>query len=139
MTNDNTNSEAGKFFTSDELKLIEKTRKYRIGILDAMTNNGKEMPTDTRIARVVNELSTSLDKQITDMATIRAKENENNANDNLAAMTASILGMLDEGAKKVTNRDIELKESFIPTDIVPGEGDITAKPLTMEEFKDEEN
>ena len=122
-------------FSEEEQALLEKSKNLRVTLVDNLIKNAD--PKDRNYgstARVANELLTSLDKQITDSATIRVKHQDVQNNE----ATADLVRQTLINSRKLKNttgvRNLELDPSLKLDNIVPGQTDINPGQLDPSEF-----
>ena len=142
MANENNiaiaNIESDGFFNSTEQAMMNKNLKIRDQIIDKMTGDGEDIPIDNSTIRVLKEVIESSDNAIIKTAELRARQDDNNK---LGAMTDVIAATLKQaatgaGSGEVVDRKVFVDDDFIPVDVVPGEMEISAKPLSLEDFGD---
>ena len=124
---------SNSIFTEDEEKILEMTKRVRIDILKNMTKGG--IPSNTAELRIINEVSTSLDKVVQDSASNRAKHNDvqNKEATNLL-VAAALRSVREKKPEHVQNRIIELGSEHTRDNVVPGEMDINPMPLDPADF-----
>jgi len=119
-------------FTSDEEELLKKTRKVRLDLIDSMTED--TVPTRSGDIRVLNETLDAMDRQILDIAKIKAKATEEDNNNKVTNMVVELLSRVSSNTPLARNSDISLPDEYIPVDVVPGELDINADRLELKDF-----
>ncbi len=132
-------NEAMDFFTTSESSLLKKTNEIRLNLIDDITADG--VPTRSGDIRVLNETLDAADRQVMEVAKIRAKQQEVEGNSKTIGMVVEILSRVSNGgATHLSNNDIALPDTFIPIDVVPGETDTGPEELELSTFiRSEEN
>jgi len=126
------NNEAG-LLSQEDLDLLRETRKVRMDLIKDMTVDG--VPTRSGDIRVLNETLDATDRQVMELAKLKAKQQENDTNNAAVGLVVEILNKVGaSGHKQLTNVEVELPDDFIPVDIVPGETDINAEELDLSNF-----
>jgi len=121
----------------DENKIIEKTRELRVKMIDEFINE-KGVPTNTKDMRVLNEIMNSLDAQVLGLVDRKLKKEENETNNDIKNEVIEVIKNLQSIHNQASNKQVELSEKYIPTDIVPGETKIEYEEIELEEIiKDE--
>ena len=126
-------------FTKEEQELLEFTKKIRVNTLNKMVENG--VPESTSEIRVLNELATSLDKQVNDNAANRLKHNDNNNKEAVLDLVSELIknSAIDKAnANKATEVDRVIPKELLPTDIVDGELDVGSQNLDPADYIVEE-
>ena len=128
--------ESSSIYTEDEETILNLTKKIRVDMVKHLTKDG--MPSNPGYARVINEISGSLDKQITDSANTRIKH-QDSANTKASAelIIAAIMSK-----KKTLPIDVDRKiemEDIIDVDVVSGQMEINPDKLNPSDFIDSEN
>ncbi len=126
------------FFTGEDLRLLDKTTNLREKMIDAITDNGNDIPDKTNELRILNELMMGLDKKVIDMSNIRAKVSKDQDD---TAYQELVIETLKEAAINKKNgtrsdEDILLPDNLIPVDIVDGEIEINPIELEVDDFID---
>jgi len=122
-------------FTDDEKEILELTKKVRIDALKSLTKNGS--PVKTNELRILNEISTSLDKVVQDSASNRLKsEDVKNSSATVDLVRETLLNAQKIKSKMTMNTVRELDSNFKLEHIVPGHTDINPGKLEPSEFID---
>lgn len=126
--------EESTIFDSEENRILNKTINIREKIVDQMAGVG--LPTKAHELLALNTILDAMDKQVMDKVKIRTKQEEENGKNKTIAMVAEILGRIDtkKGYVPLSNNDITLSDNFLPTDIVPGETEISPDKLSLADF-----
>jgi len=131
------NETNNSIYTEDELKILEKSKKVRIDLVDNMTKGG--VPDRVGDIRVLNEVVSGLEKSVHDSASNRLKFQDTQNQEAVAENVAELLKQISSKptlTQNVTN--VVLSDEFVPVDIVPGETDISPEQLEINKFTDEE-
>ena len=120
------------FTEENDIKRLERNKEVLDDLVDVLTKGGvPERSGDVRVLKEVIELSSKLTwDEINHRKNSKADEND-------AAIKASAIAIIRENMKnrKITkDKRLELEDAYIPTDIVPGETDITPEPLQIDDF-----
>lgn len=132
-------------YTEEELRLLAKTRKLREDIIDEVCADGKP-PSDSRSARLLNEIANSLDSQIDNIANARIKHSGAKDAEQVTSVVAGILKGI-KGGRVVIAGEIELEDGTVYSNreapVLPSEyeidsfveGELEQNPhrLTMED------
>jgi len=118
-------------FDKEEETLLKKTRDIRFKLIDDMTED--QLPTRSGDIRVLNETLDAADRQLIDLAKLKAKQQETEGNNKTIAMVSELLGRVATGAsmQQISNHAIDLPDDFIPIDIVPGEVETSPEELEL--------
>ena len=133
----NVNETNNSIYTEDELSILERGKKVRLSIVDNMTKDGM-VPDRVGDIRVLNEVVSGLEKSVHDSANNRLKLQDSQNQEAVAENVAELLKQM--AMKKPVNkgnRVIELSESFVPVDIVPGETEVSPEQLDIQDFTGE--
>lgn len=122
-------------FTDEERAILELTKKVRVDAIKSLVKNGS--PTRTNELRILNEISTSLDKVVQDSASNRLKSDDvKNSNATIDLVRETLLNAQRIKSKITINGPRELDNSFKLDNIVPGHTDINPGKLEPSEFID---
>lgn len=126
-----------KAFTPEEEEQLELTQRFRLKMLNDYTKDGEEMPEKVGDLRVVKELLSDIDEQVTKKSMARARVKEVDANVDAVAIAANVLNNPNrfKPAEDIDATDAELIDINIPDDIVPGEDAEKPEPLKLEDFQ----
>jgi len=125
--------------TEDENSVIFETREIRRKMINQyIEENG--IPTKAKDMRVLNEILNSLDNQVLGLVDRRLKNDENKNEKDLTNVIREIFLRADHELKQTSNlnKPRELEDTYIPTDIVPGETKIEYEEIELEEIIGEE-
>jgi hypothetical protein len=118
----------------DELEKLKKNQKVRDEMITTLTDGG--MPSSPRDVEVLLSVVNSSDDMIFKKATLKARDNANKTNENIADLAANLLLNISRNKNDVpaelTNPELGLE--FVPTDVVPGEMDQGVHDIDYEEF-----
>jgi len=129
------NTADSEIFLPDEHRLIQKTLSIREKIVDEMVKDG--VPTNSRDIRVLNEVLNSIDALVLGKADRRLKREENNSKSEMIEFVSSLLLTLEKKEKNIqVNREIELPDTEVLEDIVPGEDEFEYIELSLEEIRE---
>lgn len=125
--------------TDEELNRLEETRKYRLRIIENAFH-GESVPDSAKDIEAINGVLNSLDKNVMDLANARLKQAENMNKDAVLDIVASTLKSIQNDKLKYVNQDreVELDDKLVPTDMVAGETDITPETVTLDDIMKED-
>lgn len=128
---------AGDLYTEEELELLEKSKKLRVGLVDNLVIHADPTAKNyNSTARVVNELLTSLDKTIHDSANTRLKHQDSQNVGNMADIMAGIFKEIHtQNANAPKRETVILEDKFLPDNLVPGELSIEQPVLELKDFE----
>ena len=126
-----TNQE-NSFYTTDEERIRQKTKALREQMMDSITDDG--IPKKVGDLRILNEVMNSLDSQVTETATLRARVSADEQEGKYLELVTNVLKNNVSGNFGISDQNIVLEEEYIPTDIVPGEMETETKRLSLDEF-----
>ena len=128
---------AGDLYTEEELDLLEKSKKLRVGLVDNLVIHADPTAKNyNSTARVVNELLTSLDKTIHDSANTRLKHQDSQNVGNIADIMAGIFKEIHtQNANAPKRETVILEDKFLPDNLVPGELSIEQPVLELKDFE----
>lgn len=128
---------AGDLYTEEELDLLEKSKKLRVGLVDNLVIHADPTAKNyNSTARVVNELLTSLDKTIHDSANTRLKHQDSQNVGNMADIMAGIFKEIHtQNANAPKRETVILEDKFLPDNLVPGELSIEQPVLELKDFE----
>lgn len=131
--------EESTIFNHNESRLLNKTMDIREKIVDQMASAG--LPTKAHELLALNAVMNDMDKQVMDKVKLRVKQEEDDNKNKTVAMVAEILGRIDsnKGYIPMSNKDINLPDTYLPNDIVPGETDVSPDKLSLADFVKGEN
>lgn len=131
--------EESTIFNHNESRLLNKTMDIREKIVDQMASAG--LPTKAHELLALNAVMNDMDKQVMDKVKLRVKQEEDDNKNKTVAMVAEILGRIDsnKGYVPMSNKDINLPDTYLPNDIVPGETDVSPDKLSLADFVKGEN
>lgn len=126
--------EESTIFNHNESRLLNKTMDIREKIVDQMASAG--LPTKAHELLALNAIMNDMDKQVMDKVKLRVKQEEDDNKNKTVAMVAEILGRIDsnKGYVPMSNKDINLPDTYLPNDIVPGETDVSPDKLSLADF-----
>ena len=132
-------NENNSVYTEEELNILKKTEEIRLRIVNKMTE--KDIPSKTSELRVLNEILNSLDKSVHDKVSNKLKQKENENKSAMLDTVAEALTIITKKQKQqvIQNRTIEVPDSVVPDDIVPGETDINSLPIELEDIVGDKN
>lgn len=136
----NVNETNNSIYTEGELSDLQKAKQIRLKIVDSMTQDGKSVPDRVGDIRVLNEVITGLEKSAHDSASNRLKFQDTQNQEAVAETVSELLKQIST-KQSVTNnvKNIMLDDKYVPSDIVPGETDISPEQLAINVFTDEED
>jgi len=123
-------------YTEEEMELLEKSKKVRIGMVDNILEANKNKITHGGTARVVNEILTSLDTSINNSATARLKHSENTNKEAILDMVSEII-INDHKLRsksKVEGVIPDIPTEYSSVELVPGELELEPEPLELKDF-----
>jgi len=127
-------------YTEDELIILEKSKNIKIQLVDNLIKHSDPKDASYKsVARVTNEILSSLDKFINDTANTRVKHQDS---ENSKASAELVVAALMASKTKVPlpeNRITELPDHITPGEIVPGHMDINPAQLSPSTFIDEQD
>ena len=120
----------------DVKKRLEYTQSIRRLIIDGMTNSGIDAPSGSKDIEALNAVLDSMDRNEFERIKLDVKNSANKAENNLKASIAELYKTI--ASKQITinvnNRNIDLPDKFVPTDIKPGEDFVGHDPLDKKDF-----
>jgi len=122
-----------ELLTDDENIIIHKTRNLRLDMLNRFIEE-KGIPTSTRDMRVINEIAKSLDEQVLGLVDRRLKNEENKVNGNMLEMAKEILSRTTDDFYVENKKELDLRNEFVPTDVVPGETTLEYEEIDPDEI-----
>lgn len=126
-------SNNNSIFTDEENEILELTKKVRVDALKTLVKDGS--PTKTNELRILNELSTSLDRVVQDSAANRLKsEDVKNSGATIDLVRETLLHAGKMKSEMTVEKTRELDNSFQLENIVPGHTDINPGQLDPSEF-----
>jgi len=132
-------NEAYNVLLTDEQRLILKTRKIRENIVDSYIEN-KGVPEKSSDIRVINEVLNSIDSNVTGVAELRLKHEENKQSEDMSEAIVEVFRQLSDKPKLEVNiENKRLDDKYIPDDIVPGEDVIEYQELNPDEIMKEKD
>lgn len=115
---------------------LEYTQNIRKLIIKELTNDGQVAPSGSKDVEALNAVLDSMDKNEFERIKLDIKNNANKMENDLKTTIAEIYKNI--AAKQYTNipsnRNIELPNEFVPTDIKPGEDFVGQDPLDKNDF-----
>ena len=123
-------------YTEEEQDILNLTKKIRV---DALKELSKEGPiTDTRVLRIVNELSSSLETHVNNTANTRIKSQDSENNKaNAEMIVAAIMSKRDNNVQVTPDQRVLKDEDVIEIEVVEGQTDINPGQLNPSDFIDE--
>ena len=117
---------------------LEYLKQVRMDVIKSMTADG--LPVKSGDIRVLNELISSGEKSIHDTVSNKLKFQDNQSKDAMNDIVATALLQLQKNGvhrEAGGEREICLEDSYIPTDIVPGELSQEVEELEVSDFIEE--
>jgi hypothetical protein len=131
----NASSTQNSIYTEEELEIMAKVRKARIGIINQMTVNGTTVPDKVGEIRVLNEVLSAAEKNAHDSATNRLKHQDNQNTEKLAETVALALRSIGNKKQALPDTDINnIPDMVIDVEAVAGELDINPEKLEIDNF-----
>jgi len=137
LVRDNEIDDSG-YFKPNEEEILSFVQNLRYDIIKKKTDNGKDVPTDNRDIRVINELSSSLVEQITKIAELRQKEQETAVAGGYQAMIAQLL--LEHHSGNLSSENINeeldrrLPNELDKKEIIEGELAVNSEPKDLDKI-----
>lgn len=124
-------NENNTIYTPEEEEILNLTKKVRVDIVNNMVKNG--VPERSGDIRVLNEVSSSLDKLISDSANARIKHQDTANNKASAELIIAAIMSKKKDIPIQVNRKTEI-DDVIDIEVVPGQMDINPAKLNPSDF-----
>ena len=115
---------------------LEYTQSIRKLIVKELTNDGQIAPSGSKDVEALNAVLDSIDRNEFERIKLDIKNNANKMENDLKTTIAEIYKNI--ASKQYTNtpnnRNIDLPNEFVPTDIKPGEDFVGQDPLDKNDF-----
>lgn len=112
---------------------LEASYKYRQQLIQEAFKDG--VPSKSRDVEVINKVLDSMDKAIYDRANIKLKHEDNQSKEAILELITTTLSTISKQQIE-ENRNIELDNSYLPSDMVDGEASIDPDQLSLGDIID---
>lgn len=122
-------------YTPDEQSILDRNRRVRNLMVDALTDKGTAAPDSTRDFRILNEILSASDNDVHSGAATRVKQEAAANATAMKDMVAEALLALHSKSRGIPSRTTApiIDNEYIP-EIVPGETDINPGRLNPSDF-----